>query len=95
MWNVPFALSENRCAVINEIPALQFPFSSHITKLLFLEKVGRRTVGTAENNFPLGSVTLPLLLSPLCGHASLPLGRGKELSKVFKSAGSGVTENGI
>lgn len=87
MWNVLFALSENRCAVINEIPALRFLFTSHIIELLFLEKVGRRTVGTTENSLPLGSVTLQLLPSPLCGHASLPLGHGEESSKVFRKGG--------
>lgn len=64
MWNILFTVLENRCAVINEILALQFLFTSHFMEPLFLKKVGRR-VATTENNFALGISDLRLIPQPI------------------------------
>ena len=93
MWNILYTLSENRCLVINEIPALWFLFTSHITEPLCMGKAGR-IFGTIENNFPWDQWPYNYY-PPHAWLRSLRLEGGREESKVFKIMGSGITENGI
>lgn len=94
-WSTLFTLSENRCVVMNEIPALQFCFSP-ATLLSHCEWWGLGEEQLAHWEQLLFEISdLAFITFPLWGYVFLPLGCGKQYSKVFKSVGSRNIDNGI
>lgn len=104
VWTIPFTLSENTGVVINtilcflwqSIKLLCFHFFSPATLLSHCAwgTLGGKELVKLRTSFPEIS-GLPVITVFTGGYASLPLGSGKEESKVFKSVGSEILENGI
>lgn len=104
VWTIPFTLSENTGVVINKIlcflwQSIKFLCFRFFSPATLLSHCSWRTLGGKESVKPRTSFPeirgLPVMTVSTGGYVSLPLGNGKEESKVFKSVGSEILENGI